>query len=63
VPGKAAYLALENDGDLEFRFFLAEKLGMIVAEMSERMPHAEYVLWTRYMARKRQAQELAEKAG
>jgi hypothetical protein len=36
---------------------------MIRAEMIERMPHAEFVLWTRYMARKQQAKELAQRMG
>jgi hypothetical protein len=34
---------------------------MTVTEMLERMPHAEYVLWTRYVAREHQQRELAEK--
>jgi lipopolysaccharide assembly outer membrane protein LptD (OstA) len=65
VPGKAAYLALENDPDLEFEFYLASKLGgMTVAEMRQRMGNDEYVLWTRFYMRKQQAQELERlKAG
>lgn len=35
---------------------------MIVEEMRARMDNAEYVLWTRYHARKAQAEELAHKA-
>jgi hypothetical protein len=60
VPGKAAYLDLENDPDLEFTYYLAEKLGRFVAEVLE-MDHAEFVLWSRYFARQAQARELAEK--
>lgn len=63
APGKAAYLALEDDGDLEFQFYLADRLRMIRSEMIERMSHAEYVLWTRFHARRQQAEELARKAG
>jgi hypothetical protein len=40
---------------------LAQKLSMTVADMSERMSHAEYVLWTRFYARKAQQQELQHK--
>jgi hypothetical protein len=36
---------------------------MTVAEMMERMPYAEYVLWTRFVAREHQQRELAEKMG
>lgn len=60
MPGKAAYLALENDPDLEFEHYLAEKLGRFVAEV-RRMDNTEFVRWTRYYARKAQARELAEK--
>jgi hypothetical protein len=60
VPGKAAYLALENDPDLEFEFYLARQIGgMTVAEMRQRMGNDEYVLWTRFFMRKQQAEELA----
>lgn len=34
---------------------------MTVTEMSARMPHAEFVLWTRFYARKAQRDELAAK--
>lgn len=60
MPGKAAYLALENDPDLEFEHYLGEKLGRTVREVRE-MDNAEFVRWTRYFARKAQARELAEK--
>lgn len=58
VPGKAAYRALDGDDDLEFEFYLAEKLGLIVADMRARMPQAEFVLWTRYYARLNQRQQV-----
>lgn len=32
---------------------------MIVGEMRERMTHAEFVTWSRFYARKAQAEELA----
>lgn len=63
MPGKAAYLALENDPDLEFEHFLAQKLGMTVARMRAEMDGGEYIRWTRFYARKQQRQELAHKMG
>jgi hypothetical protein len=62
-PGKAAYLALENDPELEFLFFLGEQLGKTVAELRD-MDYADFVLYGRYYARKKQAEELrAKRAG
>jgi hypothetical protein len=60
APGKAAYLALENDPDLEFEHYLAEKLSMTVAEVRE-MDNAEFVRWTRFYARRAQAKQLASR--
>jgi hypothetical protein len=34
---------------------------MTVAELAERMPHAEFVVWSRFHARKRQREELDQK--
>lgn len=59
MPGKAAYLAFENDPGLEFEYFLAQKLGMTVARLRAEMDGGEFVYWTRFYARKQQAQELA----
>jgi hypothetical protein len=59
VPGKAAYLALESDPELEFEFMLAEKLARTVAELRASLSGAEWILWTRYYARRRQDEELA----
>lgn len=39
-------------------YFLAAKLGMIVAEMRERMPHDEFVMWSRYYARQGQRRQV-----
>lgn len=58
MPGKAAYRALEDDPELEFEFFLAQKLSMTVAEMRARMGSDEFVLWSRYFARKAQQEQL-----
>jgi hypothetical protein len=62
VPGKAATRALDDESNgIAFDFYLAEKLGLMVCEMRDRMPEAEYVLWTRYYALKAQQAELANK--
>ena len=62
--GRPPTKALESDPELEFEFYLASKLGMIVGEMRARMTNAEFVLWSRFYARKAQAEELERlKAG
>lgn len=58
MPVKAAYLALENDAELEFEHFLAVKLSMTVQELRARMTQAEFVRWDMYYARIAQRQEL-----
>lgn len=45
--------------DLEFEYFLAQKLGMTVARLRAEMPAAEYVGWTVYYGRLAQKQEIA----
>lgn len=53
---------MEN-GELEFEFFLAQKLGRTVAELRE-MDHGEWVGWCVYYGREAQRQQLAmAKAG
>lgn len=62
MPGKAAWLDLENDEQLEFEFFLAEKLKIgTVAEMRARMSHGEFVYWSRYYSRRAAEAELEAK--
>jgi hypothetical protein len=61
VPGKAAYLALESDPDLEFEFMLAAQLGRTVVELRAAIGNDEFVMWSRYYARKHQREELAQK--
>jgi len=63
VPGKAAYLAFEDDPGLEFEYFLAQKLGMTVSRLRAELDNSEFVYWTRYYARKQQREELARKMG
>lgn len=51
--------AFEEHGDLEFDFFLAEKLCMTVGEMRQRMSNDEWGRWAIYYGRMAQRQELA----
>lgn len=50
--------ALEDDPDLEFQYYLAQKLGKTRAELLESLSSAEYVMWSVYYARIAQRQEL-----
>jgi hypothetical protein len=61
VPPKVAYAQFENDDELEFEFYLAQKLGMTVEAMRDNMSNAEFVRWGIYYARKAQRQEIAMK--
>lgn len=49
--------------ELEFEFFLAQKLGMTVARMRAEMPAEEFLGWDVYYRRKAQRDELAMKRG
>lgn len=51
------YLRLENEPDLEFEFFLAEKLGRTVEELRQ-MDSLEFLGWVKYYQRKAQRREL-----
>ena len=63
MPRKAAYLAFENDPELDFEFFLAEKLGgMTVRELRARMSNDELLRWSVYFGRRNQEAELQSKA-
>lgn len=42
-----------------FDYHLAEKLGMLVADLRERMSNDEYVRWQIFYARRAQRAELA----
>lgn len=50
-----------KDPELEFEFFLAEKLHMTVSEMRTKMDEEEFHYWNIYFARKQQQQELQDK--
>jgi len=61
---KAAYRAFEASADLEFEYYLAERLSTTVATLRQIMSNDEYVRWGIYFARKAQRRELAaEEAG
>jgi len=49
---------METNPDLEFEFFLAQKLGKSVAEL-RMMSQAEFTGWSVYYARKAQREELS----
>ena len=59
---KAAYLRFEADPDLEFQYYLAQKLGRTVAELGD-LSHDEYLHWGIYYRRLAQRQELEMKRG
>ncbi len=50
-----------DETDLEFEFFLAQKLGMTVADMRDRMSQEEYMRWGVFYAREAQRRELARR--
>lgn len=58
VPGKATYLLMETT-DLEFEFYLAERLGMTVERLRRTISAREFGEWVVYFGRKAQRQELA----
>jgi len=61
-PPKEAYLAFEDNPDVEFTFILAEKLGKTVAEI-DTMSASEFVKWNVYFGRKAQIEQLAKGGG
>jgi hypothetical protein len=59
MPPKVIYLTMESQPELEFEFYLAQKLGRTVAELRQ-MSQAEFVGWSVYYGRKAQREELAQ---
>ena len=49
---------METSPDLEFDHFLAERLGMLVADLRARVSQAEYVAWGVYYGRQAQRRQL-----
>jgi hypothetical protein len=63
ATSKALEKQLESDGYLVLQFMVAEKLGMTVAELRERMTPAELAGWNAFFnLRNRHEREAAEKA-
>jgi len=54
---------MENNPELEFEFYLAQKLGMTVAQLRAEMPNQEFVEWATYYGRKAQREELERLKG
>jgi hypothetical protein len=52
-------MEFETRPDLEFEFFLAQKLSMTVAELRARMDSDEFNRWTVYFGRKAQREQVA----
>lgn len=53
--------AFEADSELEFEFYLAQKLSMTVATLRASMSNDEFVRWGVYYARIAQREELEAK--
>lgn len=51
---------MEDSPDLEFDYFLAEKLHMSVERMRREVDGQEYLEWSMFYARKAQRLELAQ---
>ena len=49
---------MERNPELEFEFFLAQKLSMTVAQMRQQVSSEEFLHWYIYYARKSQREEL-----
>lgn len=58
MPTKAAYELFESSPDLEFEFYIADRLGCTLGELRERMPAGEYVQWWIFHSRWAQRKEL-----
>lgn len=53
------YMKMESSPELEFEFYLAQKLGKSVAELRQ-MSQAEFLGWSVYYGRKAQRAELEQ---
>jgi hypothetical protein len=52
-------LRFETDNDFHFEYFLAEKLGCLVADLRTRITAQEYLNWSIYYGRRAQQRQLA----
>jgi hypothetical protein len=60
MPLKVIYMKMEMTPELEFEFYLAQKLGKTVAELRQ-MSQSEFLGWSVYYGRKAQREELANR--
>lgn len=61
MPTKAIYETFESSPEVEFDFWLCERLGWrSVERMRREMTAAEYVAWSIYFQRRAQRIELAK---
>ena len=63
MPRKAAYKRFDADPELEFEFYLADRLHMTVERMRREMSQDEFMRWAVFHGRKAQRRELAMKTG
>lgn len=63
MPGKAAWLHLEDDGELEFEFRLAKDLGMTRRRLRQEMDNNEFLYWSRFYMRRDAEREVAMRMG
>lgn len=61
MPTKAAYQLFETSDELEFEYYLADRLKMTVGELRDRMSQDEFVRWSVYHGRRAQREELESK--
>jgi hypothetical protein len=54
------YKHLEANPDVEFEFFLADRLGMMVATLRDVMSADEFLGWSMFHARRAQRRQLSE---
>jgi len=52
-----------TDNSLHFDFYLAEQLGMTVAQVRENVSHIEWLHWVSYFKLQAQREELEAKKG
>ena len=62
MPTKAAYQTFEAT-NLEFEFYLAQKLGMTVGRLRDEMSNDEFMHWGVYYARIAQREQLERLKG
>lgn len=54
---------LDAESDLEFEFYLADRLGMTVARLRDELGAGEFLYWSRFHMVRQQREELAAAKG